>query len=213
MMDIDGAAIITIIVRLIAPLLILRFPLVGTLLNALLDALDYRFIGGYDWYDRVDKSLDTYYLSFSAYTVLRWQDAPAKVLAIGSYLFRLVGVVIFLIVGTPEILFVFPNFFEHFFVFYLVYVRLAREDTLLTSYAKSIPIVAVLMVIKLFQEFVVHVYPPDHDRVPQWLHTILQYPISWTILALHIPALILLAYLVITKRRQKYGVVWPPKRR
>jgi hypothetical protein len=213
MMDIDGAAIITIIVRLIAPLLILRFPLVGTLLNALLDALDYRFIGGYDWYDRVDKSLDTYYLSFSAYTVLRWQDAPAKVLAIGSYLFRLVGVVIFLIVGTPEILFVFPNFFEHFFVFYLVYVRLAREDTLLTSYAKSILIVTTLMVIKLFQEFVVHVYQPDHDRVPQWLHTILQYPISWTILALHIPALILLAYLVITKRRQKYGVVWPPKRR
>ncbi len=40
-MSVDEIAAVTILIRLLAPLSILRFPLVGTLLSALLDVVDH----------------------------------------------------------------------------------------------------------------------------------------------------------------------------
>src|SRR5690554_3989273 len=113
----ESIIIAVVAVRLLLPLLILRFPLVGVLLCALVDVYDYHFIGGNGWYQHVDKLLDVYYLSFAAFTVLRWHDVIAKRIALWSYVYRIIGVALVILTDQRWLLVLFPNFFEPFFIF------------------------------------------------------------------------------------------------
>ena len=61
--------LIIILVRLVVPLSIFRWPLAGGVASMLLDALDVVLIemiglGGFSNYASLDKALDMYYLSF-----------------------------------------------------------------------------------------------------------------------------------------------------
>jgi len=188
--------------RLGLPLLILRFPLVGTLLCAGLDVADYSFMGASENYQQLDKLLDTYYLSFAAITVLRWKDNLARKIALGAYTWRVLGVLLVLLADQRWMLMVFPNFFEPFFVFYLLYVHLAKKDTLFTSRWAIVSVTAVLLIPKLIQEYILHIYQPATSQAPAWVTYIVEH-FAWAAAPLYIlPPAVALAWYVWHARRQ-----------
>lgn len=195
----DEAAVITLVVRLLIPLLILRFPLTGTLLSALADITDYSFLGTAVNYQFIDKLLDTYYLSLAAITVLRWKDGVAKRIALGAYAWRVIGVALVLFTDQRWLLFVFPNIFEPLFVFYLLYVYLSKNNKLFTSGWVVAFVTITLFVPKLVQEYVLHIYQPNPQAAPQWAITTYDYlaQFAWVAIPLYVlPPLIVLAVCV-----------------
>src|SRR5687767_8535111 len=113
---------IILVLRILVPLSIFRFPLLGGLLSLFLDGLDWwvNIFGIEDIqrnYQILDKLLDIYYLSIEAYVVLRWRNESARFLGLSLYIYRLVGVILFELTGARIFLFVFMNLFESFFLF------------------------------------------------------------------------------------------------
>lgn len=96
----DGQLII-IALRLAVPLLILRYPLAGGVTAMVLDALDVVLIdaigvGGFGSnYVRLDKALDSYYLSLEFLVALRWTSGYARWPAVGLFVYRAIGVIAF----------------------------------------------------------------------------------------------------------------------
>lgn len=168
---------IVIIVRLVAPLLILRSPLVGVFVCMGIDYADFNFIGDNSWYQVVDKTLDLYYLGFCAFMALRWQDTLAKVIAVGAYIWWLLGVVLLIATGSQNVLVFFPNFFEVFFIFYSLFVNFAKTSQLPKQKGMLALIIASLLVPKIFQEYALHVYVPSSSSIPLWLLPLFQLPV------------------------------------
>ena len=107
--------LIVIAVRILVPLLILRYPLAGGLAAVAVDALDVVMIeliglGGFGaHYAQLDKLLDTYYLTLELIVALRWESAWARVPAIALYVYRLVGVILFEITDARWLLLAVPE--------------------------------------------------------------------------------------------------------
>ena len=119
---------IVIAVRLVVPLLILRYPLVGGWTALVLDALDVALmdaLGGDGWanYRPTDSPLYFYYLTLMAIVAVRWQNPYAKWPALALYAWRAIGVVLFWLIGQRFLFFIFPNLFENWFLFVLVIWR------------------------------------------------------------------------------------------
>ncbi len=156
-------------VRLLVPFSILRWPLLGIALSAYVDGIDYgnlplRTTEDYESYQVWDKLLDIYYLGFAAYTSFFWKDSIAKAVSLVSFLYRFIGVVLFVVLDSRIMLFVFPNFFENFFVFYLLFVAFAKKKILFTSLASGIAITLSILLPKLMQEYFMHILrtTPNH---------------------------------------------------
>jgi len=197
----DELAVFVLCLRLGLPLLILRFPLIGTLLCAVVDVADYSFMGTSESYQQLDKLLDTYYLSFAAITVLRWKDGLARKIALGVYAWRVLGVLLVLLADQRWLLMVFPNFFEPFFVFYLLYVYLSKKDVLFTSRWVVITVTAVLLIPKLIQEYILHIYQPAANQAPAWITYIVEH-FAWAAAPLYLlPPLVALTYYTWRARR------------
>lgn len=198
----DEFAIIIILVRLLLPLLILRFPLTGILLSALADVADYSFTRNVTDYQQLDKLLDTYYLSLAAITVLRWKDGVAKRIALGAYIWRVIGLGLVLLTDQRWLLFAFPNFFEPFFVFYLLFVYLSRSTKLMISGWTIALVTITLLVPKLIQEYILHIYQPAPHTAPAWVTYVAEH-FAWAALPLYILPLlvVLVAYVVRTKKK------------
>jgi hypothetical protein len=203
----DEAAIIMLVLRLIVPLLILRLPLIGLLTSALIDVADYSFMGDSPHYQQLDKLLDTYYLSFAALTALRWKDTAARRIALGAYLWRVVGVAFVLLADQRWLLMIFPNFFEPIFVFYLLYAYLSKNDKLFTSRWAIAIVTVVLLVPKLVQEYILHIYQPAPDLAPNWVTYVVNH-FAWAAVPLYIlPPLAVLCYYIWRTRRFKRSSV------
>ena len=109
------------------------------------------------YYQRFDKWLDIYYLSFEAYVCLSWPNRMVRNTAITLFMFRLVGIGIFEITGeeSRKLIFFFPNLFENFFLYYILCARFwprmipAKAGTLLL-------VLAILYIPKFAQEYVLH---------------------------------------------------------
>ena len=199
----DEAAIVTLALRLLIPLLILRFPLTGVLLSALADVMDYSFMGGGANYQQLDKLLDTYYLSLAAITVLRWKDSLAKRIALGMYTWRVLGILLVLFTDQRWLLMIFPNFFEPFFVFYLLYVYLSKNNKLFVSGWIIAAVTATLLIPKLIQEYVLHIYQPAPDLAPAWITYLIEH-FAWTAIPLYIlPPLTILVVCVWRARTKR----------
>lgn len=163
------------IIRLVVPLTILRWPLFGVLLSSYLDLNDYQYLAqaGHDmnYYQTWDKVLDTFYLGFAAYTCISWKEVLAKRVAIFSFYYRFVGVALEIILNYRGLLFFFPNFFENFFIFYLVYKKFRKEDLFINRKVVTVVIAAILLP-KLLQEYSMHLVqtPPtqifDLSKLP-----------------------------------------------
>jgi hypothetical protein len=153
-----GETLIIILIRLIVPLAIFRWPLAGGLLALAADALDIVLaslidFGGLWNYHQLDKYLDTYYLAIEAVVAQRWIDLP-RWTATALFGYRLIGVVLFEATDVRVFLFFFPALFENFFLFYAVLLRFFPEYEL-TPRRLGLWL-AVLLVPKMVQEYVIH---------------------------------------------------------
>ena len=86
-------ALIVILIRLIVPLTILRYPLFGAILSILLDSLDWHTLMYIDpslteHYQAPDKILDIYYLSLEAYVVSKWNSFKLRTITLGFFMYR-----------------------------------------------------------------------------------------------------------------------------
>ncbi len=154
--------LIVIGLRLVIPLLILRYWLVGGIVAMVLDALDVVIIelighGGFgSHYAELDKLLDTYYLSLELFVAWRWSNPWTRWPAIALFVVRLIGVVLFEIVDEHYILFIFPNLFENWWLYCVFVLRFFPK--LEPKSVRSVVIPMILLLIpKMIQEYILHV--------------------------------------------------------
>lgn len=107
-------------VRIIGSLPVLRWPLAGGILAVLVDLSDLLLrdtldLGGLPDYQGLDKWLDQVYMGCFLLVAMRWQGAERAV-AVGLYLYRLVGFAVFEVSGDRGLLLLFPNVFELWFL-------------------------------------------------------------------------------------------------
>lgn len=119
--------IIIVILRLLIPFTILRWPLAGGIAAMLADGADVMVFQVYPrpfenivHYHTVDKFLDTYYLFFEFLVVRRWKDSYARVTGSVLFLWRFVGYILVQVTGNRDFFFYAPNIFEFFFLYYLI---------------------------------------------------------------------------------------------
>ena len=126
--------LLVIVIRLLAPLSILRWPFWGLLAAIAADASDVMIFSKLGWgiledrgiYHELDKIFDIYYLALAAYVALKWQDALPRRLALTLFGWRLVGNIVFEITNARQVLFFAPNIFEN--SVYLVFESALRGD-------------------------------------------------------------------------------------
>lgn len=154
--------IIVIALRLIVPLLILKKPLIGGIIAMLLDGLDVVIVelfgpGGMgDHYHNIDKLLDMYYLSLEMWVAWHWRDRLPRITALVLFVYRLIGVVVFEITGWRPTMFIFPNLFEHWYLFVLI-VWQFFPNYKLDTWKRVIGWLVVLYIPKIGQEYLLHV--------------------------------------------------------
>ena len=145
-------------IRLIVPLLILRWPFWGGIAAIVADNLDVVLASLVSWggvwnYHQLDKFLDSYYLTVMAYVSLGW-DAPARPVALALYAFRIIGVVLFETTGIRKLLFFFPAILEPFFLFNAARLQFFPQYVL--TPARLIVWLVVVSTPKMVQEYFIH---------------------------------------------------------
>lgn len=149
------------LVRLIAPLLILKMPLLGMLLSNFVDAWDWKFFTDmhavdYSFYQAWDKFLDVFAQLIAVIVVLRWKDTAARLMALFLFTYRLIGVILFFSIQFRPILFFFPNVFDNFFILYSAVVYFFKKKQLLTSRKTTTVVLFGLLIPKLIHEYCMH---------------------------------------------------------
>jgi len=154
--------IVVITMRIVIPLMILKRPLAGGIIAMLLDALDVVIVelfgeGGMgEHYHSIDKVLDLYYLTLELIVALSWVQRIPRLTAVGLYVYRLAGVILFELTQIRAVLFLFPNLFEHWFLFYLIRNRFF-PNIRLDTWRQTIVWLVILYIPKLGQEYLLHV--------------------------------------------------------
>jgi len=149
------------VIRLIVPISILRFPLLGMLASIEADILDWNFIGVTSGqvnvvYQNWDKAMDFYSYLFVVWIVLHWSDIWARRIALGLFGYRAIGTVLFWITGRPALLFFFPNVFENFVILCLIIFWLSKKKKLNFEPRQKVIMLAVLIIPKMIQEYFQH---------------------------------------------------------
>ncbi len=175
------SAAIVLILRIVIPLTIFRHRITGAIASMVIDMLDVVLvdaiqvilgepqIGFGDNYQRFDKWLDVYYLTFEAIVCLSWSNHMARNAAVVLFLFRLLGIGAFEITGEEfrKLIFFFPNLFENFFLYYIICERL--RPSLIPTRLRTLMVVLVILYIPKFgQEYVLHF---AEIKPWQWLRT------------------------------------------
>jgi hypothetical protein len=153
--------------RLLVPLLIPRFPLPAILACLIIDGVDQSIFqaiapdADLTSYQSYDKALDIYYLVIAYISTLRnWTNQAAVYIVRFLIFYRLVGVVLFEITGVRELLIIFPNTFEYFFIFYEA-VRLFWDPRRMNARVLVGAAAFIWIFIKLPQEWWLHVAQLD----------------------------------------------------
>ena len=153
-----GEVLVIGAIRLLGSLPVLRWPLAGGILAVVVDLSDLLLrdlldLGGIPDYQSFDKWIDQVYMGAFLVVALRWSGIERGV-AVGLYLFRLVGFVGFELTGERAVLLLFPNVFELWFLLVAAVHRLRpghRWRPLATAFA-----LVVLTALKEFQEWALH---------------------------------------------------------
>ncbi len=161
----DIGSIVVIVLRLVVPFAILRYPLAGIAACMTLDTFDVVLVdilgghqgfgGGVIGYHALDKILDTYYLVFILMVALRWENTLARNTSIILFAYRFIGVVLFELTGQRALLLVFPNFFEYFVVFNLITQRFFPRFGLVQT-SQLAMVFLIIGVPQLLREFTYH---------------------------------------------------------
>jgi hypothetical protein len=118
--------------RIASALPVLRWPLAGAFIAIFADLADlflreWLDLGGVKDYQRFDKWLDQAYMLTFLIVALRWEALPRNI-AVALFTFREVGVIAFEITGDRDILLLFPNLFEYWFIFIAALKTFAWEE-------------------------------------------------------------------------------------
>ncbi len=157
---------VVVLVRLVVPLFIPRFPLPAILAALVADALDHSVfqaltdfdLGGYQTYD---KGLDVYYLTVAYISTVRnWGGGHAFVVGRFLWYWRLVGVALFEYTEARWLLVVFPNTFEYFFIA-VEALKVSRNPFSLTNRQLTALAAGIWVVVKIPQEIWIHVAQLD----------------------------------------------------
>ena len=154
--------VVVVGVRLLAPLVIARYPVPGIVSCLVIDAADqsvFQAVTDVDLhgYQAYDKALDVYYLTLAYLSTIRnWAGGPDFVVGQGLWYFRLIGVAIFEATSARWVLLVFPNTFEYYFIAIEVY-RMRRDSNRLTLRQVSVVAAVIWVVVKLPQEWWIHI--------------------------------------------------------
>lgn len=153
--------IIVILIRLLVPLSVFKWPLFGAITSQVADALDVVLITLFNMgdfppgsYAAIDKALDWYFYLFLAIISLKWETL-AKWTSIALFSWRTIGVVLFEITGLRILLFIFPNLFLWFYLFWAARNKYFPKFELTKK--KLAIILLVLLIPKLIQEYILHV--------------------------------------------------------
>jgi len=150
--------IIIALIRIAGSLPVLRWPFWGALVAILVDFSDLFWmnlidLGGVGDYQTFDKWLDLVYMATFLIVALRWTGLTKRI-AIGLFVFRIAGDIVFEATGTRAVLLVFPNVFEFWFVF------VAARDQFKPSYKITLRRAVVWLIVftaaKEFQEYALH---------------------------------------------------------
>jgi hypothetical protein len=145
-------------IRVVGALPVLRWPLAGGLLAILVDLSDLLLrdvldLGGTPDYQSFDKWADQVYLACFLVVALRW-SGPERSVAVALYAFRLVGFVVFDLTGARDLLLLFPNVFEFWFILVAALHRFRPGFTW-----RPLPLalsLAALLALKEMQEWALH---------------------------------------------------------
>lgn len=154
--------LVVIALRLVVPLLILKRPLAGGIVAMALDALDvviveWISVGGMgEHYHSLDKLLDLWYLSLEAWVAWTWTEHIPRITALILFGWRVIGTVLFELIGWRPLLFVFPNLFENWYLFVLI-CRRWFPNVHLRTWRSAFLWLAVLYIPKLGQEYLLHI--------------------------------------------------------
>lgn len=157
----SGGETVVVALRLVVPLLILRFWVAGGIIAMLLDGADVIItdaldIGGFGThYAELDKVLDCYYLSLELLIALGWRNAWVRLPAVLLFAYRVIGVVLFETTQARVFLFIFPNMFENWWLYAAIVMKWFPRAIPHNVRTLAIPMVA-LLVPKMAQEYLLH---------------------------------------------------------
>jgi hypothetical protein len=145
-------------IRVLGSLPVLRWPLAGGLLAILVDLSDLLLrdtldLGGIPDYQSFDKWADQVYMALFLVVALRWR-APERSVAVGLYLYRMIGFVAFELTGWRPLLLLFPNVFEFWFIAVAAIHHL--RPGIAWRPAVLVPTLLVLLALKEVQEWALH---------------------------------------------------------
>ncbi len=211
-------ALIVILVvgaRLLLPLGIVRYPLPAIVACLLLDGVDQTIfqtftsvdLSGYQGYD---KALDIYYLTIAYISTLRnWTNRNAVRIARFLLYYRLIGVALFEATGVRELMIIFPNTFEYFFIFYEA-VRVRWNPRRMDARVLIGVTAFIWIFIKLPQEWWIHVAQLDMSDTlkrllggtpeSDWVTLLAANPGVVLTVALAVIALLALAWWIVTRK-------------
>ena len=165
--------IIIAVYRILGSLPVLFFPFPGAIFAMLIDNFDVLLKGTLDEggvrdYHSFDKWLDLLYMVTFLIVALRWQGV-ARNIAVGLFVYRMIGVAAFEVTQNRDVLIFFPNLFEFWFVFVagIKFFRLDEQWRGEPRHGGLVPfryeggqlaaVFAVMLAIKLPQEYMLHV--------------------------------------------------------
>lgn len=151
------------VLRILSALTILRYPLAGFVLSLEVDKWDWFWLGMGDQspaaqevYQHWDKSVDLICLGIAAIVVLKWPDTRAKVLALGSFAWRSIGLAVYFATDQRWLLIIFPNVFESIFLLYLIFRVLSGHQRMLYSRKAMVLVTLALLIPKVATEIFLH---------------------------------------------------------
>lgn len=149
------------ILRLLVPISILKWPLLGALASISVDIYDWVLVNlatkeDYILYQNWDKAMDLYYWIFALIIARGFKDIVAKRFVFGFFAYRIFGMVMFWLTQKREFLFLFPNFFENLFIFYLLFILLFKKQFLFTSTKITFIVLSIIIIPKIIHEYFMH---------------------------------------------------------
>ncbi len=146
------------LVRIVGSLPVLRWPFYGAIVAILVDQSDLFMmnlleLGGVGNYQTFDKYLDQVYIGAFLLVALRWQGADRAV-AVGLFAYRLIGFIAFEATQSRDVLLLFPNLFEFWFLLVAAKLQFGWQEALRGR--RLAAVVVALVALKLFQEYAIH---------------------------------------------------------
>jgi len=146
------------LIRIAGSLPVLRWAFAGALIAILVDFSDLFWmglldLGGLKNYQTFDKWADVVYMLTFLWVAIKW-NGPDRKIAIGLFLFRMIGFTAFELTQVRPVLLAFPNVFEFWFVF--VSIRKHYWPNYEMTRERLLKWFVIVLVLKLGQEWVLH---------------------------------------------------------